>query len=100
MTGQSIDAAPTAAATAAAGQPVQPTRFPATLPYRHTDDLFIDGAWRAASGTGRTTVTNPATEAEWGSVPVASAADVDLAVAAARRAFARAGAGADGWRGL
>ncbi|TFB87494.1 aldehyde dehydrogenase family protein [Cryobacterium algoricola] len=102
MTGRTTDeaAAPaTAPATGAtAGNPAQPASFPATLPYGHVDDLFIDGAWRAASGTGRTTVTNPATEAAWGSVPVASTADVDLAVAAARRAFARAGA--DGWRGL
>lgn len=67
----------------------------AVLPYTHTTDLFIDGAWTAAEGTGRTMVTNPATEEVWGSVPVASAGDVDRAVAAARRASS-----GTGWRDL
>ncbi|MFD1210855.1 aldehyde dehydrogenase family protein [Arthrobacter sp. GCM10027362] len=65
----------------------------AVLPYTHTNDLFIDGAWTPAEGTGRIQVTNPATEEVWGSVPVASAADLDKAVDAARRAFA-------GWAAL
>ncbi|TFD75206.1 aldehyde dehydrogenase family protein [Cryobacterium psychrophilum] len=67
----------------------------ATLPYTHTDDVFIDGAWHAATGTGRTLVTNPATEEVWGSVPQASVADLDRAVAAANRAFT-----GSGWRDL
>ena len=71
----------------------------ANLPYRHTDDVFIDGQWRTATGTGRTLVTNPATEEVWGSVPQASPADLDQAVAAARRAFVGQGAGS-GWRDL
>ena len=52
----------------------------ANLPYRQTDDLFIDGDWTPATGTGRTLVTNPATEEVWGSVPQASVADLDRAV--------------------
>jgi len=71
----------------------------ANLPYRHTDDLFIDGVWQTASGTGRTMVTNPATEEVWGSVPQASIADLDQAVAAARRAFNGPAVGS-GWRDL
>lgn len=67
----------------------------AVLPYTHTDDLFIDGAWVKADGSARTLVTNPATEDVWGSVPHASAADLDRAVSAARRAFA-----GTGWRDL
>ena len=67
----------------------------ATVPYTHTDDLFIDGEWTTADGAGRTMVTNPATEEVWGSVPVASVTDLDRAVGAARRAFT-----GGGWRDL
>lgn len=67
----------------------------AVLPYTHTTDLFIGGAWTPAEGTGRIAVTNPATEEVWGSVPVASTGDLDRAVAAARRAF-----DSTGWRDL
>src|SRR3989337_2956570 len=49
--------------------------------------LFIDGAFRdPVDGTGFKTV-NPATEEVLAEVSAAGAADVDLAVAAARRAF-------------
>lgn len=65
------------------------------LPYTHTDDLFIDGAWARAEGTGRTAVTNPATGEVWGSVPQASLGDLDRAVSAAHRAFV-----GTGWRDL
>ncbi len=50
------------------------------------DSLFIDGAWEPGTGGERIAVVNPSTEAALGSVAVASAADVDKAVAAARRA--------------
>ena len=67
----------------------------ATVPYTHTTDLFIEGEWMSADGSGRTPVTNPATEEVWGSVPGASVADLDRAVGAARRAFS-----GSGWRDL
>ena len=52
------------------------------------EGLLIDGAWRAAEG-GRTLATlDPATNTEIGRISDASAADVDEAVSAARRAFA------------
>jgi aldehyde dehydrogenase (NAD+) len=49
--------------------------------------LYIDGAWVDASGEGQVAVVNPATEAVVAHVPQASVADVERAVAAARRAF-------------
>src|SRR5260221_6184068 len=48
--------------------------------------LFIDGAWRDGSG-GSFKSVNPATEEVLAEVSLADAADVDLAVAAARRAY-------------
>ena len=66
----------------------------------HETEFFIDGAWvapvsplpsedRAASGAGGRTidVIDPATEQPIGRVALGTAADVDHAVAAARRAF-------------
>jgi aldehyde dehydrogenase (NAD+) len=49
--------------------------------------LYIDGQWVDASSDEQLDVINPATEAVMGQVPQASVADVDRAVAAARRAF-------------
>ncbi|TDK97258.1 aldehyde dehydrogenase family protein [Mycobacterium paragordonae] len=49
--------------------------------------LYIDGQWVTPVGTGEIEVINPATEQAIGSVPNGDAADVDAAVAAARRAF-------------
>jgi aldehyde dehydrogenase (NAD+) len=49
--------------------------------------LYIDGVWVDASGEDVLSVVNPATEEAIGAVPQASVADVDRAVAAARRAF-------------
>lgn len=63
-----------------------PTRA-GVLPYTHVDTVFIDGAWVRPDGTGRGEVTDPATGQAWGSVPAASQADVEAAVAAARRSF-------------
>ncbi|MDQ0475425.1 NAD-dependent succinate-semialdehyde dehydrogenase [Labrys wisconsinensis] len=48
-----------------------------------TFGLFIDGAWRAEGGEGRLDVVDPATGEAIGSVPAASAADVEEAIAAA-----------------
>jgi betaine-aldehyde dehydrogenase len=50
-------------------------------------ELFIDGAWRPASGGATFPVIDPATEAPFAEAARGTAADVDLAVQAARRAF-------------
>jgi aldehyde dehydrogenase (NAD+) len=54
-----------------------------------TDDtrFYIDGAWLDRSDAPRIAVTNPYSEDVFGHISAGSAADVDLAVAAARRAF-------------
>jgi betaine-aldehyde dehydrogenase len=49
--------------------------------------LFIDGQWMTPTATDVIEVVDPATEKVIGSVPDGTAADVDAAVAAARRAF-------------
>ncbi|KAI8475695.1 MAG: aldehyde dehydrogenase [Monoraphidium minutum] len=49
--------------------------------------LLIGGEWRAAAGGGTLAVADPRTEACLAQVAAAGAADVDAAVAAARRAF-------------
>ncbi|MDN5913564.1 MAG: aldehyde dehydrogenase [Pseudonocardia sp.] len=51
------------------------------------DSFFIDGGWLAPSTDARIEVISPSTEEVVGSVPEAAPADVDAAVAAARRAF-------------
>lgn len=54
---------------------------------RDNSRFFIDGRW-VASVEGRTLdVVDPATERRGGAIGAGSAADVDLAVAAARAAF-------------
>jgi succinate-semialdehyde dehydrogenase/glutarate-semialdehyde dehydrogenase len=50
-------------------------------------DLYIDGRWCAAADGARMPIVDPATEAVVDSVPVATAADVDRALAAADRAW-------------
>ncbi len=50
-------------------------------------EMLIGGEWRAARAQEEIEVVNPATEAVLGTVPAASAEDVELAVATARRAF-------------
>ena len=52
-----------------------------------TYDLYIGGEWVDAESDEALEVVNPATEEVIGQVPQASVADVDRAVAAARRAF-------------
>lgn len=49
--------------------------------------LYIDGHWVSPQGGAPLPVINPATEQPFSQVANGSAADVDLAVAAARRAF-------------
>jgi succinate-semialdehyde dehydrogenase/glutarate-semialdehyde dehydrogenase len=49
--------------------------------------MLIGGEWRQAASSEEIEVVNPATEEVVGSVPSAAAADVELAVATARRAF-------------
>jgi aldehyde dehydrogenase (NAD+) len=51
------------------------------------DTLFIGGEWVRPSSPARITVRNASTEEPIGEVPEAAEADVDAAVAAARRAF-------------
>ncbi|WP_261574219.1 aldehyde dehydrogenase family protein [Frankia gtarii] len=51
------------------------------------DSLFIDGGWRASAAGRMLDVHGAATGKVLGRVPDGTAADVDLAVAAARRAF-------------
>ena len=51
------------------------------------DSIFVDGAWVPSTGTGTLEVTNSTTEEVMGTIPEGTAADVDVAVAAARAAF-------------
>ena len=63
------------------------TRLGLEIPYRHVDTHFIDGTWVKSSGSKRNEVTDPATAEVWGSVPDATAKDLEQAVGAARLAF-------------
>lgn len=51
------------------------------------DDIFVGGRWIAADSSARSEVINPATEEVWASVPDGNERDIDVAVAAARRAL-------------
>jgi succinate-semialdehyde dehydrogenase/glutarate-semialdehyde dehydrogenase len=51
--------------------------------------LFIDGDWLSAGHRRTVPVLNPATERPIGELPLADAADLDRALAAAERAFAQ-----------
>lgn len=53
----------------------------------NTQLLFIDGEWREGEGKKTFPTFNPATEEKITEVAIAEKADVELAVAAARRAF-------------
>ncbi len=57
------------------------------MPIRDYDRLFIGGDWVAPEGAGTIEVVSPATEEVVARVPDGTEADVDKAVAAARRAF-------------
>jgi aldehyde dehydrogenase (NAD+) len=56
-------------------------------PLRHGDRFFIDGNWVAPSGSSMFDLVQPHTEEVYGQVPLASSADMDQAITAARRAF-------------
>lgn len=60
---------------------------------RRHETLFIGGEWTRPAGGETIVAINPSTEQAVGSMPAASTADVDAAVAAARRAFEEP----DGW---
>ncbi|WEV24641.1 aldehyde dehydrogenase family protein [Streptomyces sp. 71268] len=51
------------------------------------DEMYIDGAWRPATGTDSIEVVNPADEQVIATVPAGTALDVDTAVRAARAAL-------------
>lgn len=57
------------------------------LPYTHVSDHFINGAWTESADPTRNPVTNPATGDQWGSVPAATAEELDAAVTSARTAL-------------
>jgi aldehyde dehydrogenase (NAD+) len=56
-------------------------------PVKHPDKFFIDGQWTDPSSTAKIQVTNSATEELFLTVAEAQEADVNRAVAAARKAF-------------
>lgn len=58
-----------------------------TASYAADLQLFIDGAWRAGEGRDERPVFNPASADTIGALPVASAADLDEALAAAERGW-------------
>ncbi len=49
--------------------------------------LFIDGQWRTGSRGDTLPAINPFNQEVWATIPVATAADVEAAVAAARKAY-------------
>src|SRR5512139_450709 len=51
------------------------------------NQLYIDGAWVPSAGRARIAIVNPATEEAIDSVPVATASDLDRALAAATRGW-------------
>ncbi|HKS12033.1 MAG TPA: aldehyde dehydrogenase family protein, partial [Pseudomonas sp.] len=53
----------------------------------HALKFYIDGRWVDPVGTDRLAVINPATELPLGEIAMGGQADVDVAVAAAKRAF-------------
>lgn len=56
---------------------------------RDTGQIYVGGRWVDSAGTERIDVVDPSTEQVVGRVPAGVPADVDLAVSAAREAFAR-----------
>ena len=59
----------------------------ADAPVRHPDKFFIDGRWIEPSSTKTIKVVNSATEEPFLTVAEAQEADIERAVAAARKAF-------------
>jgi betaine-aldehyde dehydrogenase len=64
-----------------------PTSTPLEVRVKVYDQLYIDGAWVPASGTGKIDVINPSTEEVIARIPEATPDDVGRAVAAAKKAF-------------
>jgi acyl-CoA reductase-like NAD-dependent aldehyde dehydrogenase len=58
-----------------------------TVPFSDIKSLYINGNWQASSSNEFEDVVNPATEQVIGQAPVASVADAEAAIAAAREAF-------------
>lgn len=58
-----------------------------TRAYEHDLALYIDGAWRLGEGRRTLDVVDPATEEVVGALPVATAQDLDDALASATRGF-------------
>jgi len=54
---------------------------------QHRDKFYLDGQWEVSRGKRTIDVVNPSTEEVMGRIPEGNEADVDAAVAAARRAF-------------
>jgi aldehyde dehydrogenase (NAD+) len=54
---------------------------------RTLTQLYVDGTWTTPKGAGTLDVVDPTTETVFATIPDATPADVDLAVAAAREAF-------------
>src|SRR5262245_1572415 len=75
------------------GATLRPAHFPAWRPAWRKDmeqhlNFYIDGAWVPPTKPGNTLdVINPATEKPIAKISLGTAADVDKAVTAARRAF-------------
>jgi aldehyde dehydrogenase (NAD+) len=65
------------------------TQLAASAPLKHPDRFFIDGTWAAASSDKKIDVINSGTEELFARVAEAQQADVNRAVAAARKAFDR-----------
>jgi aldehyde dehydrogenase (NAD+) len=59
----------------------------AATDFMERGDIYIDGGWQASRAPGSIEVVSAATEEKLGRVPDASKADMDAAVAAARKAF-------------
>ncbi len=59
------------------------------MTYEAEAKLFVDGAWQGVEGREARPVMNPATGAVLGEVPLATPADLDRALAASARGFAR-----------
>jgi aldehyde dehydrogenase (NAD+) len=81
------DAAVTSAATPVRTWDYAPAPETVKVPIRPEYDLFIGGAFVPSKGGKRFATTNPATEETLAKVTEANEADVDRAVAAARKAF-------------
>src|SRR3546814_12024422 len=65
----------------------QPARWRGRAMQQSREHFFIGNQWVAPSSGRRFTLTNASTEEAIGTVPEAIEADVDAAVAAARKAF-------------